>query len=62
MIINDNGGGNHLVESKRGKLFRAPPDKAEIIKDVLDEEETELDLLKKAEIACQFWIVMRGVF
>ena len=39
-----------MVETKRRKLFRAPPDEADIIKDVLNEEETELDLLKEAEI------------
>ena len=49
-LIIDDGDGNRLVESKRGKLFRAPSDEAEIIEDMLDEEETELDLLKEAEI------------
>ena len=49
-LIIDDAGDNRLVETKRGKLFRAPPDEADIIEDVLDEEETELDLLKEAEI------------
>ena len=49
-LIIDDDSGNRLVKSKRGKLFRAPPDEAEIIKDVLNEEETELDLLEEAEI------------
>ena len=49
MII-DNSGGDRLVESKKGKLFCAPPDEAEIIEDVLHEEETELDFFEEAEI------------
>ena len=35
---------------KRGKLFRALPDEAEIIKDVLSEEKADLDLLDDADI------------
>ena len=49
-LIVDNGRGNCLAESKRGKLFRALPDEAEIIEDVLHEEETELNLLEEAVI------------
>ena len=38
-----------MVEAKRGKLFRAPPEEAEVIKDVLEEEETELDWIHEAD-------------
>ena len=46
LIIEDNGG-NRKVETKRGKLFRAPPDEAEI----LDEDEEEEELTEAQEIA-----------
>ena len=49
LIIGDRCG-NCLAESKMGKFFRALPDEVEIIEDVLDEEETELDLLQEAVI------------
>ena len=55
LIINDDDG-NCLVESEMEKLFRAPPNEAEIIEDVLDKEETELDLLKEAEIDDCYYI------
>ena len=40
-LIIDNDDGNQKVESKRGKLFRAPPEEAEVIEDVLDVPETD---------------------
>ena len=46
---NDNGD-NRLIESKKGKLFCAPPEEAEIIKNVLKGKEMDLDLLNNAEI------------
>ena len=49
LIIEDDGG-NQLVESKRGKLFRAPPDEAEVIEDVVNEEDTDGDSLDAAEV------------
>ena len=49
-LIIDDDGGNRLVESKRGKLFHAPPEEAEVIEDVLDEEETDTDILDAAEV------------
>ena len=48
LTINGEGSGR-LVESKRGKLFRAPSEEAEIIKDVLDAEGTEADAIGVAE-------------
>ena len=46
LIIEDDGG-NRKVETKRGKLFRAPSDEAEI----LDEDEEEEELTEAQEIA-----------
>ena len=40
-LIIDDEGGNRKVESKRGKLFRAPPEEAEVIEDVLNVPETD---------------------
>ena len=49
-LISDEEGENRLFKSKGGKLFRAPPDRAEIIEDGLNEEETDLDFLDGPEI------------
>ena len=49
LIIPD-GSGNCLVKLKRRKFFRALPDEAEILKDVLGEEKADLDLLDDADI------------
>lgn len=49
LIINDNGD-NRLIELKKGNLFRAPPEEAEIIKNVLNGEEMDLNLLNNADI------------
>ena len=42
LIVEDEGG-NKMVEAKTGKLFHAPPEEAEVVKDVLEEEETKVD-------------------
>ena len=48
LIIDDEGGGR-LVELKRGTLFRAPLEEAEIIEEVLDAEVTEANAIDAAE-------------
>ena len=48
-LIVEGEGGDGMVEAKRGKLFRAPPEEAEVIEDVLEEEETELDWIHEAD-------------
>ena len=37
------------MEAKRGKLFRAPLEEAEVIEDVIGEEETEADWIDAAD-------------
>ena len=49
LIIEDDGG-NRLVESKRGKLFCAPPDEAEVIEDMVNEEGMDGDSLDATEV------------
>ena len=49
-LIIDDEGGNRKVESKRGKLFRAPPEEAEVIEDVLDVPETDGDGADEADL------------
>ena len=49
-LIIDDEGGNRLVESKRGKLYRAPPEEAEVIEEVLEAEETTGDAADEAEL------------
>ena len=48
-LIIDNEGDDRLVESTRGKFFRAPSEEAEIIKKVLDAEVTEANAINAAE-------------
>ena len=48
LVLDD--GGNQKVESKRGKLFRAPPEEAEVIEDVLDVPETDRDGADEADL------------
>ena len=48
LIIEDEGG-DRKVEAKRGKIFRAPPEEAEVIEDVIEEEETEEDWIDAAD-------------
>ena len=48
-LIIDDGGDNRLVKSKRGKLFCAPSEEAEITKEVLNAEATEADAIDAAE-------------
>ena len=43
MIIDDEGG-NRKVETKRGKLFRAPYDEVECLDEVDGEEPTEPEI------------------
>ena len=49
-LIIDDEGGNRKVESKRGKLFRAPPEEAEVIEDVLADLETAGDGADEADL------------
>ena len=49
-LIIDDDGGNRKVESQRGKLFRAPPEEAEVIEDVLADPETAGDGADEADL------------
>ena len=49
LIIEDDGG-NRKVESKRGKLFRAPPEEPECIHDVVSREETVMDAADEEDL------------
>ena len=49
-LIIDDEGGNRLVESKRGKLYRASPEEAEVIEEVLEAEETTGDAADEADL------------
>ena len=49
LIIEDDGG-NRKVESKRGKLFRAPPEEPECVRDVVDREETVVDAVDEEDL------------
>ena len=49
LIIN-NEDGDRLMDSKRRKLFRAPLEEADIIKEVLGVEVTEADQSNVAEV------------
>ena len=42
-LIIDDEGDTRLVELKRGKLFRAPPEEADIIAEAFNTEATETD-------------------
>lgn len=48
-LINHNEDGNRLVDSKRGRLFRAPLEEAEITEEVLNAEATEANAIDAAE-------------
>ena len=39
-----------LIYSKRGKLYRAPPEEAEVIEEVLEAEETTGDAADEADL------------
>ena len=49
-LIIDDEGGDRLIESKRGKLYRAPPEEAEVIEEVLEAEETAGDAADEADL------------
>ena len=49
LIIEDNGG-NRKGESKRGKLFCAPPEEPECIHDVVSREETVVDAVDEEDL------------
>ena len=49
-LIMDENDGNHPVESKRGMLFRAPPEEKEITENVLNGEEADSDFLDEDEM------------
>ena len=51
LIIEDDGG-NSKIESRRGKLYRAPSDEAE---DLGDEEQTDEDVIDEMEAASTEW-------